>query len=277
MVSDEKGPVEELTDEGSKVVIAGAASLWPYKKLMIAVLPPTLALLIAVIGVWESSNRDRAAAAEAERDRAAEAAEAEKTRAAEVAKEQAAAEKDRQLREAALVLPRYETLLTEVRSFTNSADVCRQDLENWLDPGRSRWNDTSVGTAAAAERVGDDVVSGEVVSPDEPFFTSCDGIGDLDALQLSVDKALVISNPDLQDASIRLENLLVEASDLARHLSRAPRVVISSGQTLIVAGVDVDGRDFRDNAQRLSDVLVDADTANAELIDVVRGVLLPEQ
>ena len=106
-MSNGESSMKEVADATAPIAEAAAREAWPYKKVLLAVLPPTLALMSVVIGVWDNGRRDRTALAEAEKDRVAAAEEAEKNRAAEVAEDQAEAESQRKLREAEIVLPKY--------------------------------------------------------------------------------------------------------------------------------------------------------------------------
>ena len=136
--------MKEVADATAPIAEAAAREAWPYKKVLLAVLPPTLALMSVVIGVWDNGRRDRTALAEAEKDRVAAAEEAEKNRAAEVAEDQAEAESQRKLREAEIVLPKYEALLQAVHATTSAADRCNSEISAYLRGQRGL--SVSVGT-----------------------------------------------------------------------------------------------------------------------------------
>ena len=267
-MADEQGPVEELADKTSRIVVAGIHETWPYRKLMLAVLPPTVALLIAVIGMWESSNRDRAAAEQAEKDRAVE-----------VAKEQAVALKEQRLREAELVLPRYEQLLADVRNTRNHVDRCLIELKSYIQafPGVILQADGTLVPAGPAPPPVDSIDPNSLVplQVDPDVVTSCSAIDEtIDPLGLSLDKALLVSNLSLSSASVELTAQLKTVREQARTI--LDKVNDETYEILI----DPSGTYFADGTStaaalsNLNNVLANIEPASQRVIDAVRGVVL---
>jgi hypothetical protein len=169
-MDEQVAEAKEVAIKAGEVGVAVVNQAWPNNKVLIAVLPPTVALLVAAGGMWQSSRADRNAAIEAE-----------KARAAEVEKDQETARKDQDLRMAELLLPRYETLLTDVRLFQRAVLDCMVDIE------------------ASVE-----------------FDSSCDLDDEFDRARLSMDKALVVSSPEpLVQAALAVEGSALEAVDIA--------------------------------------------------------------
>lgn len=246
--------VEELVSKTGDVGTA-AASVWSTNKLLLAVLPPTLALLSVGLGVWQNTR------SEANDNRLAREARAE-----EAAKEQAAIAREQEIRVAELVLPRYETLLTGVRSTMGALQRCSNDIDGWLDPDLGIGLG-SIGTAAVATPDGG---SGELLG-DAAFLDSCLLIEDtLAPLVVSLDQALLVSEPDLEAASNELEDELVASARAAR------RVATASGGAEFIdrSAVDESGRNFDDYVTELRTTLEGADAAANDVVVAVRGLLL---
>jgi len=263
---DEDQP-ESHKDQGAKGT--EQADAWPYKKVLLAVLPPTLALVSVLIGIWDTGNRDRAAQAEAEKDRAAAAQEAELARAAEVQKNQETAEKESRLREAELVLPKYVDLLEAVHATMSVTSRCASAVNANLT-GSSGWDGgTSIGTA----------VSGEPGGPLETGINpavvdSCSNVeATIDPLELSFDQALLVSDDSLEGAASGLIEALRASSETANHLLAAIRTDVD-GQFYVTDSLDTEGRSWEEVAVVLTDHLATIDPLADDLIANVQAVVV---
>jgi hypothetical protein len=267
-VSDETGSVEELADKTAQIVVAGANETWPYRKLMLAVLPPTLALLIAVIGLWESSNRDRAAAAEAE-----------KQREQEVADDQSAFQRDQRLREAELVLPRYEDLLERVHATSSSVDRCRGVLTTFAESVTElelRSDGALVASGPLPPPSGPIAPENlEIFTVPEEVVTACSEIQPtIGPLELSLDMALLVSNQDLaasaEDLAVQLQHVSTRAETVLGKIDE------QTGEVLIdrTGTYFADGTSTANLLVELSDALAEIEPASERLVDTVRGVVL---
>jgi hypothetical protein len=242
---------------------------WPYKKVLLAVLPPTLALFSVLIGVWDNGNRDRSAQAEAEKDRAAAAKEAEAARAAEVVRDQKAAEKENSLREAELVLPKYVDLLEAVHASMSATDRCARAIDANL-AGADEWGGGSaVGTAISAEPGGSTktFIDSDVVE----FCSKVEAT--VDPLELSFDKALLVSDDQLKETADGLTSPLRAAAETAQHLLAAVDTE-DNGRLFVTDAVDSDGKRWEEVARVLDDELDKIDVAATALISKVQAVVV---
>lgn len=254
--------------EGQPEVRVDQAEAWPYKKVLLAVLPPTLALLSVLIGVWDNGNRDRAAQAEAEKDRAAAAQQAEIARAAEVQKNLETAAKESRLREAELVLPKYVDLLEAVHATMSVTSRCAGAVNANL-AGASEWGGTGIGTAIYGEPGGPvkTVINPEVVE-------SCSKVdATIDPLELSFDKALLVSDEALEGAASGLTSTLKVASETAQHLLAAIRTE-DTGALYVTESLDNEGRSWSEVATELTDELATIDLLADDLIGNVQDVVI---
>ena len=241
---------------------------WPYKKVLLAVLPPTLALLSVLIGVWDNGNRDRAAQAEAEKDRAAAAQQAEIARAAEVQKNLETAEKESRLREAELVLPRYVDLLEAVHATMSVTRRCAGAINANL-AGASEWSVGAVGTAVYVEAGGPVKIR---ISPE--VVESCSKVdATIDPLELSFDKALLVSDESLEGAASGLTSTLKLASETAQHLLAAIGTE-DNGDFYVTESLDNEGRSWSEVATVLTDQLTTVDPLADDLIGNVQDVVI---
>lgn len=259
---------EPEAPEGQPGAREEQAGAWPYKKVLLAVLPPTLALFSVLIGVWDNGNRDRAAQAEAEKDRAAAAQQAEIARAAEVQKNLETAEKESRLREAELVLPRYVDLLEAVHATMSVTSRCAGAINANL-AGTSEWGGASVGTAIYGEPGGPVKTS---ISPE--VVESCSKVdATIDPLELSFDKALLVSDESLEGAASGLTSTLKLASETAQHLLAAIRTE-DNGDFYVTESLDNEGRSWSEVATVLTDELATIDLLADDLIGNVQNVVI---
>lgn len=231
---------------------------WPYKKVLLAVLPPTLALFSVLIGVWDNGNRDRAAQAEAEKDRAAE-----------VEKNQETAEKESRLREAELVLPKYVDLLEAVHATRSVTNLCASAVNANL-AGVVEWGGGgAVGTAVYQE------LGGPLKTAIDPeVVESCSEVeATIDPLELTFDKALLVSDDSLEGAASDLTIPLTAASETAQHLLAAIRTE-DDGRFYVTDDVDDEGRSWEEVALVLTDELTRVEPAADDLISKVQGVVV---
>jgi hypothetical protein len=253
--------VEDVASAGSDIVTAGVgASVWSNNKLLLAVLPPTLALLSVGLGVWQNTR------SEANDNKLAREARAE-----EAAEEQAAIARDQDIRIATLVLPRYEALLSNVRATMAALDQCSNDIDRWNNPDVGLGAD--IGQAPPMFEANEDgTTTASIGVGDAEFLTSCPGIeATLAPLVVSLDQALLVSEPTLEATALRLEEELVVAARTAKRIGTAAL----GDQILLVE--DETGRTFFDYVAELEASLARADEAANDVVAAVRGVLLDDE
>lgn len=253
--------VEDVASAGSDVVTAGVgASGWSNNKLLLAVLPPTLALLSVGLGVWQNTR------SEANDNKLAREARAE-----EADREQAAIARDQDIRIATLVLPRYEALLSDVRATMAALDRCSDDIDQWNAPDVGLGVDIATAPPRAVANE-DGTTTASLGVGDAEFLTSCPAIEDtLGPLVVSLDQALLVSEPSLEAAALRLEEELVVAARTAKRIGTA-----ALGDEILLVE-DETGRTFFDYVAELQASLTEADDAANDVIAAVRGVLLDDE
>ncbi|MGI9576606.1 MAG: hypothetical protein ACR2OH_00215 [Microthrixaceae bacterium] len=266
---------EELTKASGGVAAAGVveASGWSNNKLLLAVIPPTLALLSVTVGVLFNARSD-ANDAELARD----------ARAQEAQKEQEAIARDQEIRVAELVLPRYEALLGDVRTSMLALAECSEDIKVWTEPDIGITASEVSGAPPQAVPNADGTMTTYFDVRDTQageFLTTCAAIEDgLDPLVGSLDRALLVSEPELESAALRLEEELVGAARNARRIgTAATNSVIIGDETIdgvIVLEVDDTGRDIFDYIRELEAAVGRSDAAATDVINAVRGVLLAQ-
>ncbi len=281
--------MQEVVNATAPIADAAAREAWPYKKVMLAVLPPTLALLSVVIGVWDNGNRDRNARAEAAKDRGAATLEAEKARAdaaseaeatrkAEVEKDQAAAEAAQQLRVAQLVQPKYEILLADLHHTMTVVHRCEDDLNTFL---QGFGIDPVLGTTwSLADRDMPPIdPAGFGVTPvrvDDSVIESCGEIeASLEPLELSLDQARLVSIPSLERAATNLGDALHTGSEGANSL--LDRIDGDGFIELLDDGSGAylpDGTPLIRRVFELNQSLTAITIASEDLIESARGVVL---
>jgi hypothetical protein len=173
---------------------------------------------------------------------------------AEVAKQQAEAEGERKLREAELVLPKYEALLQAVHATTSAVDRCSSEINTYLLQQRG-WG-SAVGT-------GSFMLDGSTVIPIEPALVeSCSQIeATIGPLQLSLDQALLVSNELLGAAASQLASGVEIASDTAQRLLDAIQVDTEFGAFVAIDEIDLRGRSFYEVVEDLGTELASATPA----------------
>jgi hypothetical protein len=287
--------MKEVVDATTPIADAAVREAWPYKKVLLAVLPPTLALFSVLIGVWDNGNRDRNARAEAEKDRNEAAAAAEATRADEALQAQQAATKERRLREAELALPKYEQLFDDLHDMTDVVEQCRTDLNAYLIDLRDQGvllADVSLSAEAALVDPGDPykVTEGlglfRRLDVDAGVVRSCGDIKEaIGPMKLSLDKALLVSGESLGDAAVCLTDELRVLSETAQMLltrvepdqtagaSDRYQIDIYLREGELVGRLE-DGTDTDWFVQKLNYELGAIDRRSEDLIDAVQSVVL---
>lgn len=268
-MSSDDSAVREVATAGSDVVVAAVTAAadtsdrgggWSNNKVLLAVLPPTLALLSVALGVWDNGNRDRAAA-----ETAREAA------AVQAAKEQAAEQRAQDLRFAELVLPKYERLLTDVHGVMGALHRCQSDIESW-QVSTDDWSGTQLPPPMFAIQNPDGSITGGLPVTGAPFLESCATIdASIAPFELSLDLALLVSSADLGQAASGLAGQVTAATETARHLRAA---VDPTGEFIDPERRDLSGRSFYEVVDVLRDQLDEADATATDLIDAVRQVQL---
>lgn len=284
-MGDERGALEEVADKTSQIVVAGVNETWPNRKLLLAVLPPTMALLIAVLGLWQSARADRAAAAEAERDRLQAAAEVEATRQLEAEKERAIAEREQRIREAELVLPRYTDLVEAVRVTRDQVHSCLDELAvllrlfdgvQELPDGTFTPRDTQPEPIAP---IVDPALLFEVEVPAD-IVTSCRAIGPtIGPLRIALDKALLVSNPALAAAAggltTQLELVDTQGKAVLDRIDPVTnRITVSNFGPNDIGTYFQDGNSTAASLNDLNTALAGIEPKSQQVIDSVRVVVL---
>lgn len=238
----------------------GTQTGWSNNKLLLAVIPPTLALLSVGLGLWQNSR------SEANDNRLAREARAE-----EADREQAAIAREQDIRVAELVLPRYEALLSDVRATMAALDRCSDGIDQWNDPDVGLGLD--IGPAPPLAEVNEDgTITTSLGVGDAEFLTSCPAIEEtLAPLVVSLDRALLVSEPTLEAAALRLEEELVVAARTAKRIGTA-----ANDQRILLIE-DETGRTFFDYVAELQDSIAEADAAANDVVAAVRGVLLSDE
>lgn len=225
-MTDGQGAIKEVVDATTPIAEAAARETWPYKKLLLAVLPPTLALFSVVVGVWDNGRRDRVAAEQAEDKRQdtleqarADALERERVRAEEAAK-------DLRLRRSELVLPKYEQLLVDIHAVSDPINHCIDVFNGFLDTIASDGHLSIMGEEPILSDLGllnfePEIEALRAVGVDSEVVETCSKIsGGVDNLSLSLDQARLVSDGALETSAKALEAALAESSDGAEALLR---------------------------------------------------------
>jgi hypothetical protein len=285
-VSDGESAIEEVVDATTPIADAAVREAWPAKKVLIAVLPPTLALFSVCVGVWANSIQDREARkVEFEKIRSAEAV-AERNRVDEARKAQELTAKERQLRGAELALPRYTDLLTHVHATMKEVAECQKELNPYLrsvfnlqveldgtpkdlPPGYAEWKPVGESELQSFPVPQNLVVSCREIEPT------------IESLTLSLDQAqLVTENEKVIDAANALTTALEELSDQAGALLARVTPVAGALDTYEVKTTGDGEYRFGDGWRaeyllwNLDRQLGEIEPASKLLIEEARGVVL---
>ena len=274
-VSDGESAKKEDVDATTPIATTAAPEAWPTKKVLLAVLPPTVALISLAVGVWDNGNRDRA-----------DARRAEEARAQEVEDNQAAAASAQSLRQAELVLPKYELLLEDIYAANLTIDRCIDDLNAYLTelpvPGGGErlaiFGDPPDKAALELDNIPTSGLVPTTISVDRAVVESCSRIRDeVAGVGLSLDQALLVSVDELEASATALADALVASSDGADALLRYVYET-SPGNWFIDVDVTetatMDGTPLERVAAELNETIFALPALSDELIREARGRIL---
>lgn len=274
-MSDGESAKKEDVDATTPIATTAAPEAWPTKKVLLAVLPPTVALISLAVGVWDNGNRDRA-----------DARRAEEARAQEVEDNQAAAASAQSLRQAELVLPKYELLLEDIYAANLTIDRCIDDLNAYLTelpvPGGGErlaiFGDPPDKAALELDNIPTSGLVPTTISVDRAVVESCSRIRDeVAGVGLSLDQALLVSVDELEASATALADALVASSDGADALLRYVYET-SPGNWFIDVDVTetatMDGTPLERVAAELNETIFALPALSDELIREARGRIL---
>ena len=134
---------------------------------------------------------------------------------------------------------------------------------------QDEWSGTAIGTAASAEPGGPTktAIAPEVVE-------SCSKVeATIEPLELSFDKALLVSDDKLEAAADSLTSRLTAASGVAQHLLAAIKTE-DDGRFYVTDDLDNEGRRWDEVADVLNGELDEIDDAATALISRVQAVVV---
>lgn len=294
-MSDGERAIKEVVDATTPIAEAAAREVWPYRKVLLAVLPPTLALLSVVVGVWDNGRRDRAAAELAEQQRQDTIDENEQNRMAEATKERRAAEereearadeaaRDLSLRRSELVLPKYEQLLIDIHGVTGPINRCIAVLNGYLTDIAPDGHLAILGDPPNQADLDLDIIPVEYLTlerlgVDSEVVESCRQISEgLDDLSLSVDQARLVSLDQLEQSARALASGLESGSSGADALLNYVEQDEVTGEWYIMVDLAYtatrDGTPLARVAAELNSSIFEIRNLLDELIRAARGRIL---